>query len=638
MSYLSNLQTVKKVLLTASGIVACLLLFNTDALSQDQGLGLSGSWDFESRALDLEWTELPDSSGTVTYTVKRDFGYTGIPEDVVTVLMEETSHRVTGSGVRSIPIVYEEDNYGTHRYRVEAVDEGGKTAVSCTFRNPFMYYNYAEFDDDGEYWGFGQKWYIPFNVQYYGQVRAEIYCGHEVKDFRRTSVTDGTTRDEHGFYINPKEEGIEPLRTFEKDTYWPRDMGQTIDLEWDWKDDDGNLLPPGEYDVFFEAYRLGEKRDTGFRPIVIPDPRYAEVVASGILGETGISDISFRTNHDSEIKILICEPGTEFIEADSGGILQYLDEEYTYYEGYPLPVDGDDEDRGVDSGRILSVVDAWKPAGNVAVQWDGRDDAGDLVEGGVYEIAITGRNSFGDRIEKNHTTSLAVDRDYEREDPDDPEPEEGEPEIVATFPSNGSLHEEPVYEVTVELKDDFGIDDEETEIKLRDPNLVEYEITDSDVDVSSMNPTYVKEFEDGLRANGSYRLSISAVNVEGNDTEREYYFRIDIPDILPEEEDPQDVLDDSLKAYPQPASGGIIKIAFDEPFDGEYSVDLEVFNIMQEEVHSDSRNIGNGEKGEEKEIFTWNFDGQPPGVYFYRVTVENSDESVDSIERLVIVE
>ncbi|MGM0568558.1 MAG: hypothetical protein ACQESB_05010, partial [Elusimicrobiota bacterium] len=213
-------------------LTALCILMPSRAYSNIQ---LDGTW--ADGGVDLSWTELPDSSGTVTYTVYRQFG------------LEFSIGEATDIGSTYETSFRDGDIYGTHQYMVTAVDEGGKTGSSCLWTNRYIS-ACREYDGEGATWGFGQIWYIPITLQHYSYLNAYVFDYDQYDEIR----AHADSHDDNGFLNNPMDNGFEPKKIIEDKYLWPYGMDETVPIEWGWKDEDGKILPVGTYYVYFEAF------------------------------------------------------------------------------------------------------------------------------------------------------------------------------------------------------------------------------------------------------------------------------------------------------------------------------------------------------------------------------------------------
>lgn len=612
------------------GVLIFLSAFPAALLAKDLGIdGLTANW--APPDLTLSWDAM-ESSSTATSTTSANveyqvYYYPGYTTSTTTVITLGTLLWTMNEGT-SLKLG---DFAGSDVYSFVVLGVDLLTSnvdASPIAYSHFIHNNLSPLSQDivrkdaaNTQDGAGQQWYFDYKLR--GDAYMTIAVYPPGTTFTKTAA---------GF-IDPTSASAAPVKVVLDNV--PRSYQMNGDEFinhdfWDLRDSSGTVVTKGIYYALFTARGWDATTivDTALKTIPNDALRITRICpgAGAITDASPVTNIQFNVNADCQIKAIICSPGTKFSVAAAAGSLSYLTSlTYSYGIGDILPLNPDT--LAVDGTRLLKVYVYNVVSGNVALPWDGTDDAGTVLDSGLYVYSLSAEDAFG-----NHAVQSSSDNyPYWGTIPINRNASQPLPAIslVATYPRAGDVVKTPLNSLyaSFDLTDDAVLDGDKSTLVLLDPSAKPV------AGIKKWNDTF-KRLEyylpHSLDQKGEYSLTIS---VHGTRSAGalfdEYYtstFFFQPPQSLEE-------------AYvcPNPIKG-VDTAQFVVNLNGNSTVRLRIYNVLGELVCDRSEARPGGVQN-----LPWNLKndwGQKlaSGIYVYRLDVADGSGERNITKKLVLIQ
>jgi len=488
-------------------------------------------WSPATQSNSLSWEAFTTSTGTRYYIYRRQGRRTAR-----TIAGWENIAFVTDETSFTDNLIYSTGTLGammTWSYWIRGVEGFTLLADSSTIAVSEFVHSVTRGDALGGQSGFGQNWTFEYKLH------ADAYMDISIWRPQTTISSDAS-----GFATKPSTSPVKVILDY-RNKYSAARSFEMIDSSWinedswDCRDSSGSVVQNGVYIVLMEAYDVtGRKVDGLWFTVPVDILRLMNLTTTGINELSSSSNITYDLNGDANVKILICEPGSDFILADSSGSLTYLtDYTYSYIAGDALPADP--VTKIVDGTRIIKYFDFYRKYGQGITEiWAGKDERGLAADKGLYTVAISAADDYGNHAVFGsgdntliHTT-ISVDRT--EAEVGDSEP----PALVSIIPSSGAVILSSLDQLSFRLDDETGIDTDATTVTVTDPDSVVY-LDGSGAVLSTgtgsgTSVTFTLDFSTPLAAAGVYSVRIDAQDVLNNSQIISRTFEIALDTVAPQ--------------------------------------------------------------------------------------------------------
>ncbi|NLB35559.1 MAG: hypothetical protein GX817_07105, partial [Elusimicrobia bacterium] len=478
----------------------------------DTNLKLTVTWemgdDIDTGGNILTWLAPQDLIGNLTYTIMRLTGYE-VPGRTVEAdgILLETFENADILEYHDMPLPP-----GSYTYLVRVEDRHGGLVEGKAVSRFFKSSDFSYTDEEKLTSGYNLLWNINYSIPYNAHVTATI--------FSSTTLMGDFSYDANGFLqLDPAGNAAEVKKLIDNElTTASRNEAEGHNtIRWDWDDESGRLVPPGEeYKIFFEIVHNGQLVDTYLANLPVYNLFIENLDAVDISPEELTSSIQFDLSGDAEILFLITKPDTLFINATSSGTLNYLNNYYYDYEvGQPIPVNP--TDMTVAADRIVRVKKLSRAYGKAQMEWSGLDQAAKPVPNGNYKAALLVYNAYG-YAAKREIITISVYRGITTP------PENVPPMLYDLSPSSASKVAPRLHNISFKLTDESGIDHSQTSIVIEGPRNAPIVYTHDDgatlmyYNQTSTAAKYALIFDTHTRleTQGYYDTTINTADVWGN--------------------------------------------------------------------------------------------------------------------------
>lgn len=578
----------------------------------------------------LSWTAPPKStdSAKTFYFIYSEFGADAVDfpasppytphANLIGSMIDQTSFRYTSTvGTRgfvvlstdSVDASFNDQSNVVYHHFIHASQSNDSVIIDRT-------------DGDGTQRGVDQTWKFSF---YFDE---DAYLSMKIFPPGTTFATDA-----NGFYTGPSNPAISPIKVIASTSTRRARSGElgggsirasTSDDRWDSRTSSGIIVGNGIYYLLIQArldpgqfaYGEGELREGAVITIPVDIIRILDLRTTGITLSKPTSNISYFLTGDALVRLVVANPGSRFT-IDSNGDIQPINNAGV-----------------IDTSLIVSSKTFQREAGSNTETWDGTSSSGTLVSAGVYPVGISARDEYGNRALDNSGTDQPIFATVTLERTAGSTGGGGTsdttaPSLRSISPSNGSTVNTRVSTVTIVLQDTGGssVNVAGTNVTMRDPNGANVTFNRS----NSGTDTITLTFSTPLSTNGTYTVSITAVDTTGNSASITSTFNVDVR--LEEGS-----FKDSFVMFPNPAKN-VTSASIRYDLNVDATVKMDIFNAVGERVYSetftDTQNTGI--------THTWNLRNSSgekvgSGVYLIRLKASGASSNVEAIKKLVVVQ